>query len=89
MGKSPFPSAAVPLKRRFRVLEERKGEKSSTEGEESGLSISGFSIRTNTIKQETMSFLVVEFFFLHGTKPANFHNSVSFQEVFCFPGAQI
>lgn len=36
-----------------------------------------------------MSFLVVEFFFLQGTKPANFHNSVSFQEVFCFSGAQI
>lgn len=50
VGKSPFPSAAVPPKRRFRVLEERKGKKSSTEGEESGLSISGFSIRTSTIK---------------------------------------
>lgn len=73
-GKSPFPSAAVPLKRRFRALEERKGKKVPLRGKSLGWASWVFRLEPALLNRKQWV-LVVEIFFLHGTRAANFHNN--------------
>lgn len=53
--QSPFPSAAVPLKSKFRPLEERREKKFLWGGGESGVSILDLQISTSTVKLEAIS----------------------------------